>query len=97
MGQATQRSIDWTLIKSLRKCNLGGCVKNESDSVDPGTWFDYFKALNSSLEFRKSSCQINVEMVSKNYKQFAQTVVGMLDSEISLQEVKNEIQKFKKQ
>ena len=54
-----------------------------------------FKALNSSPEFRKSSFQINVEMVSKNYKQFAQNVVGVLDSEISLQEVKSEIQKLK--
>ena len=34
-------------------------------------------------------------MVSKNYKQFSQNVVGVLDSEISLQEVKNEIQKLK--
>ena len=34
-------------------------------------------------------------MVSKNYKQFAQKLVGVLDSEISLQEVKNEIQKLK--
>ena len=33
-------------------------------------------------------------MVSKNYKQFAQTIVGVLDSEISLQEVKSEIQKL---
>ena len=85
----------WKLIKSLRECNLGGDANNESDSVDPGTWFDYFKALNSSPEFRKSSFQINVEMVSKNYKQFAQNVVGVLDSEISLQEVKSEIQKLK--
>ena len=73
----------WKLIKSLRECNLGGKANNESDSVDPGTWFDYFKALNSYPEFRKSSFQINVEMVSKNYKQFAQKVVGVLDSEIS--------------
>ena len=50
----------------------------------------------SSPEFSKSSFQINVEIVSKNYKQFAQNVVGVLDSEISLQEVKNEIQKIKK-
>ena len=85
----------WKLIKSLRECNLGGDANNESDSVDPGTWFDYFKALNSSPEFRKSSFQINVELVSKNYKQFAQNVVGVLDSEISLQEVKSEIQKLK--
>ena len=62
---------------------MGGGVNNESDSVDPGTWFDYFKALNSSPEFCKSSFQINVEMVSKNYKQFAQKVVDVLDSEIS--------------
>ena len=34
-------------------------------------------------------------MVSKNYKQFAQNVAGVLDSEISLQEVKSEIQKLK--
>ena len=34
-------------------------------------------------------------MVFKNYKQFAQKVVGVLDSEISLQEVKNEIKKLK--
>ena len=34
-------------------------------------------------------------MVSKNYKQFAQNVVGVLDSEISLQEFKSEIQKLK--
>ena len=34
-------------------------------------------------------------MVSKNYKQCAQNVVGVLDSEISLQEVKSEIQKLK--
>ena len=85
----------WKLIKSLRKFNLGGDANNESDSVDPGTWFDYFKALNSSPEFRKSSFQINAEMVSKNYKQFSQKVVGVLDSEISLQEVKSEIQKLK--
>ena len=65
--------------------------RKESDSVDPGTWFDYFKALNSSPEFRKSNFQINVKMISKNYKQFAQEVIGLLDSEISLQEVKNEI------
>ena len=79
----------WKLIKSLRECNIGGDANNESDSVDPGTWFDYFKALNSSHEFRKSSFQINVEMVSKNYKQFSQKVVGVLDSELSLQEVKS--------
>ena len=85
----------WKFVKSLRECNLGGGVKNESDSVNPGTWFDYFKALNSSPEFRKSSFEINVEMVSKNYKQFAQKVIGVLDSEISLKEVKNEIQKLK--
>ena len=36
-----------------------------------------------------------MEMVSKNYKQFSQKVVGVLDSEISLQEVKSEIQKLK--
>ena len=85
----------WKLIKSLGECNLRGGVKNESDSVDPGTWFDYLKAPNSSPEFRKSSFQMNVEMVSKNYKQFAQKVVGVLDSEISLPEVKNEIHKLK--
>ena len=85
----------WKLIKNLRECNLGGDANNESDSVDPGTWFDYFKALNSSPEYRISSFQINVEMVSKNYKQFAQNVVGVLDREISLQEVKSEIQKLK--
>ena len=85
----------WKLIKSLRECNLGVDANNEGDSVDPGNWFDYFKALNSSPEFRKSSFQINMEMVSKNYKQFAQNVVGVLDSEISLQEVKSEIQKLK--
>ena len=33
-------------------------------------------------------------MVSKNYKQFARKVVGVVDSEISLQEVKNDIQKL---
>ena len=81
------------VLIGLRECNLGGGVKNESDSVDPGTWFDYFKALNFSPEFRKSSSfQINVAFVSKNCKQFAQNVIGMLDSEISLHEVKNEIQ-----
>ena len=85
----------WKLINSVRECNLGGDANKESDSVDPGTWFDYFKALNSSPEFRKSSFQINVDMVSKNYKQFAQKVVGVLDSEISLQEVKSKIQKLK--
>ena len=83
----------WKLIKKLRECNLEGDANNESDSVDPGTWFDYFKALNSSPEFRKSSLQI---MVSKNYKQFAQKVVRAQDSEISLQQVKSEIQKLKK-
>ena len=36
-----------------------------------------------------------MELVSKNYKQFAQKVVGVLDSEISLQEVRSEIQKLK--
>ena len=80
----------------LRECNPAGDANNESDSVDPGTWFDYFKALNSSPEFRKSSFQIIVEMTSKNYKQFAQKLVGVLDSEISLQEFKSEIQKLKK-
>ena len=87
----------WKLIKSFREGNLEGDANNESDSVDPGTWFDYmyFKAPNSSPEFRRSSLQINVEMVSENYKQFAQKVVGVLDSEISLQEVKSEIQKLK--
>ena len=85
----------WKLTKSLRECNRGGDANDESDSVDPGTWFDYFKAVNSSPEFHKSSFQINVETVSKNYKQFGQKVVGMLDSEISLQEVKSEIQKLK--
>ena len=34
-------------------------------------------------------------MVSKNYKQFAQKVVDVPNSEISLQEVKSEIQKLK--
>ena len=41
----------WKLIKSLRECNLGGDANNESDSVDPGTWFDYFKALILLLNF----------------------------------------------
>ena len=76
----------WKLIKSLRECNLRGDANNESDSVDPGTWFNYFKALNSSPEFRKSSFQINVEIVSKNCKQFAQNVVDVLDIEISFTE-----------
>ena len=87
----------WKLTKSLRECNLGGDANNVNDSVDPGTWFDYVKDLNSLPEFRKSSFQISVEMVSKNYNQFAEKVVGVLDSEISLQEVKSEIQKLKKQ
>ena len=96
MSQATQRPTEyWKLIKSLRECNLRSDANNQSVSVDPGTWFDYFKALNSSPEFRKSSFQINVEMVSKNYKQFAQKVVDVLDSEISLQKIKSEIQKLK--
>ena len=34
-------------------------------------------------------------MVSKNYKNFAQKLVGVLNSEISLQEVKSEIQNLK--
>ena len=87
----------WKLIKSLRECNLRGGVKNEIDSVYPGTWFDYFLVPNSSPEFHKSSFQINAEMVSKNYKQFARNVVDVLDSAISLQEVKNEIQELKNQ
>ena len=33
-------------------------------------------------------------MVSKNCKQFAQKIAGVLDSEISLQEVKSKIQKL---
>ena len=34
-------------------------------------------------------------MASENYKQFAQKLVGVLDSKISLLEVKNKIQKLK--
>ena len=89
----TGRKQPSPVVIGLKECDLGGGVKNESDSIDPGTWFDYFKALNSFPEFRKpSSFQINVEFVSKNCKQFAQMVIVMLGSEISLHEVKNEIQ-----
>ena len=93
--ESTNPKEYWKLVKSLKQNQFDKSPHNQSDIIDPVTWYDYFKDPNEEPKFKTNDYHVNIDKVIDNYSIIAKKIVHVLDTEITANEVTKAIGKLK--
>ena len=85
----------WKLVKSLKQNQFDKSPHNQSDIIDPVTWYDYFKDLNEEPKFKTNDFHVNIDKIIDNYSIIAKKMVHVLDTKITAIEITITIGKLK--
>ena len=85
----------WKLVKSLKQNQFDKPANNQSDIIDPVTWYDYFKDLNEEPKLKTNDFHVNIDKIINNYSIIAKKMVHILDTKITANKVTKAIGKLK--
>ena len=88
--ESTNPKDFWKLVNEIKS---GSRIQNESNEISPNVWLKYFKNLNAVNFISSDKCEKS--QIVKNYEMWAPKQVKILDTPITIKEIKDLAKKLK--
>ena len=75
------------LVKSLKQNQFDESSHNQSDIIDPVTWYDYLKDPNEKHKCETNDFHVNIDKIIDIFSIIAKKMVHILDTKITANEV----------